>query len=367
MVKEKYSQALPLMKLFFYSFGYQVGIIILLLCFFNYFNYPLTWLKLKDALDNWDGSIYLQISQLGYQTEKFLAPAIVFFPFYPLLIALGSSIASPYVFGLLISSLSAILGRIFFYKFLISLKINKVAIHRSMALLLLSPITLYFILLYTEGIFFFLTTLFLYHLYKGKYKQAVFFGLLASATRSMGVLILVPFYLRLWEKKALNLKNCLTGGVILLGLGIYLGINYKVFGDIFYFREPMKEIWQKDLVNPLTQYYYNLIHFEFNPNQITYSLDLLLTLLFLPLYLLGMSFSKLPLSLHIWSLSQWLFVSSQSFWLSNTRYLGLILPVYIILGEISSKYNFLYIIILALSGSLMLYTYYLFAHHAWIF
>jgi len=76
---------------------------------------------------------------------------------------------------------------------------------------------------------------------------------------------------------------------------------------------------------------------------------------------------KISYGLILWSIAQWLVIASQSFWLSNTRYISLILPFYIMLEEIVGDFSISYWIILISFGSLAMYGIDLFARAQWVY
>ncbi len=338
----------------------------------------LSWDRVFNLFGNyWDASNYIFLSQYGYQSTGKGAEYIVFFPFYPILICLFTPLlGNPYLAGVVISNIGSIIGHAAFAMYLLEAGFQEGKVWRIMILLFLTPISVYFSIIYTEGVFLATTALFLYFLQKRYYSLAAIAGFGAALTRSLGILCIIPYLVhfienKLWQTKKYVLVKSL---VIPLGSLIYLGINAWMFHDPFHYKVFMKNIWHKEVGNPLTHYIQNtgsLVKGDWL-DSITIYIDQVSTVI-LPivvlLYLISMlhKSKKIPYGLLSWTIAQWVVIASQSFWLSNTRYIGLILPFYIMLEEIIGKFFISYAIMAIAFGGLALYAIKLFSIGAWLY
>jgi hypothetical protein len=253
---------------------------------------------------------------------------------------------------------------------------------RVFLLFCLTPITVYFTHVYTEGLFLCVTVASLYFLQRKQYGLAATFGFLASLTRLLGALTIIPFMLsvltsvhwKLHPKPKLS-KNffidLLLGCFIPLGFAVYLLINWKVFGNPLHYQLVLRDHWYKEVANPITMYWQHAKTLSFDQQFPTFILDTLLTLL-TPLILLVYVFvirgkDRLPWGWILWILGIFIVVASQSFWLSNARYLLLALPLYPILESLTWKFKPAYIALLLAFGVMAWYGIAQFALGAWLY
>ena len=189
------------------------------------------------AFANFDGIHYLLIAKNGYsQWEQ------AFFPLFPLLIKLTSFIIPNHLISaLLISNLSFIVGIIFFMKLLKSWGIKA---RMPLFFLLSFPTAFFFCAVYTEGLFFMLFILSLYFLHKKKYWIVGLCAALSSATRLVGVFLVIPFFFHFFTEYKGILKSYkfqVSSYKILvlltpfLGLFSYMSYLWITTGDPLFF------------------------------------------------------------------------------------------------------------------------------------
>jgi len=305
----------------------------------------------------WDGEHYLYLSRSGYPSSGQKTHLIAFFPLYPLLIRILTFVfVSPHLAGLVVSSIGSIVGHSVFMLFLQDFGLPRAKVWRVMLLLFCSPIAVYFSNLYSEGMYLALSSAFLLCVYRYRFLPAAVVGALAAVTRPPGVLFVVPYLVRLAEQASKRKipRQAAYGILILSGFFLYLGLNLFLFGDPFHFLAVQGREWHKHLQNPFQTYLYNvrLLFVPFEKVQFwTYHLDLFSTAVLLLLFPLYFFFAKerLPMSLILWAVSNWLLFCSQSYWLSNMRFIGLILPLYVMLEELTWRLPVLYWAVLLLS------------------
>jgi hypothetical protein len=136
----------------------------------------------------WDAVWYLSLGQHGYQGTS-LAD---FFPLYPLLIRIFSwSTASAIVAGVLISLVAFWVALEVVYR-LVEMDFGPRPAMATVWLLALFPVSLFYSAVYTESLFLALSAGCIYAARRDRWVWAGILGGLASATRSMGLLLLVP-------------------------------------------------------------------------------------------------------------------------------------------------------------------------------
>lgn len=225
-----------------------------------------TWVS---SLASFDGIHYLLIAKQGYsQWEQ------AFFPLYPLLIRLFSLLISNYlVAALLISNISFGIGLFFFQKLL---KEQKIKSAWPLFFLLSFPTAFFFGVVYTEGLFFMLLILSLYFLHTKSYRLAGFFAALASATRLVGIFLVIPFFLHFLTGKEGVVKdvksNLLKFRFIyltpLIGLFIYMTYLWISTGDpLFFFNsQPLFGANRSTHLILLPQVYFRYLRILFTAN-----------------------------------------------------------------------------------------------------
>jgi Gpi18-like mannosyltransferase len=160
----------------------------------NYFYRPASF-KLGQLLSAWDGQWYVSLSEQWYQkdpVERIDLAKYVDYPLYPALMRVISQSLGidSYLTGILISMTCSIIGAVLLFKVTQNYFSLSVA-RKSTILFLFSPMAIFFSAIYTESLFFALTLASIYMTQKHKWFGAGFLGLLASLTRSIGLLSLI--------------------------------------------------------------------------------------------------------------------------------------------------------------------------------
>jgi|CXWL01.1.fsa_nt_gi hypothetical protein len=366
------------------SFIYQLLLIAGILYFVKAHAPEITLDQFKSLFFAWDAHHYLFLAEHGYTTEGDEANFIVFFPFYPILIRLFS------FFGylesaLFISTICSIVGHAYFILYLRELGFDRFKIWRVVILLFSSPVAVYFTIAYTESLFLAESALFMYFLQRKQFGLAVLCGFLASMTKMIGILFIVPYVLTCLSIRpfSLDLKNLIKGLGITGGFGVYLAINYSLYKNPFYYLKIQEEHWYKVSVNPFNRYMaemrglndwlttvWNFFHGTWtgNPSMLLDS-PALLFMPFIVMIYLALQFrspNKMPIAMTVWSFAQVCVFASQSFLMSTARYISMILPVYVMIEEIISGCVVTYVFILGIFLSLAIYVLFLFSQGGWV-
>jgi hypothetical protein len=163
----------------------------------------LTGLLLSPAR-RWDSGWFLSVALGGYDVPE---PRTAFFPLYPLLIrvvgepidALGLAGAHAFEVAGIVVSLVSFMAALYLLHRLVTLELGTAAADASVLLLALFPASFYFSAIYSESLFLALSVGCLYAARRGWWWQAGSLGALASATRSQGVLLLLPLAVMAWQ------------------------------------------------------------------------------------------------------------------------------------------------------------------------
>ena len=143
----------------------------------------------------WDSQWYMDIIYNGYVYVPGQESSIGFFPLYPMLVKLASFVfGNPKLMGFLISNVALFLACIYMYK-LVKLdykdKKEDIAL-KSVFYMLIFPLTFFFSIFYTEGLFMFLVISCFYYARKKQWMIAGILGFFLSLTRSLGVFVFIP-------------------------------------------------------------------------------------------------------------------------------------------------------------------------------
>ena len=200
---------------------------------------------------NFDGTQYLTLVREGYNTYT-----QAYFPLY-FLIVRAASVLFPMLYSarlhnnliasLFVSNLSFLIGLFLFNKFLLLLfPKEKTSAKWIILFLLLFPTSFFFGAVYTEGLFFLLFIGSLLFLHKKNYWAASLFAILASATRFVGIFLLIPFLFHFinlrtigyWKLKKIKFDFKVYYITIispLLGLGAYMIYLWRTVKDPLFF------------------------------------------------------------------------------------------------------------------------------------
>lgn len=202
--------------------------------------------NLFTALDRWDAHYYLHIARFGYLTPEQTA----FLPFYPLLIrAVAGLMAQHYYLASLIVSNGALLVALATLYLLVRQDFSEEIAQRTLLYLLLFPTAVFLSAPYNESLFLALVLQFFYHLQRQRWWAVALLGALAAATRTAGILLIVPllvefFRQRSWTWQGL-LRTGIIAGTICLGLGLYALYCFIRFGDPLVFSHVQREFWYR--------------------------------------------------------------------------------------------------------------------------
>lgn len=164
----------------------------------------------------WDAVWYETIARHGYSGGGLAS----FFPLYPLSIrGLGYVLQSTVAAGIVISFIAFPIGLFFVYR-LAEMDFGPRVAADSVWLIALFPMSFFFSAVYTESLFLALSAGSIYFARQERWLWAGLLGALASATRNVGVLLVVPlalFYLQ--QRRRSDVRTAEAAGVAAVPVG----------------------------------------------------------------------------------------------------------------------------------------------------
>lgn len=219
---------------------------------------------LASPLARWDAAWYLSIAWNGYGASGVDA---AFFPLYPLLVFLaaglggstGALLAASYAV-----SLAGLLGALYLLHRLAALELGPGCARPALLLIAFFPTSLFLGAPYSESLFLLVSVGAFYAARTGRWAWAGGLAAAASATRSAGVLLLLPLaiiYLygpregaRPAPVRGLRMRHAprremLWIGLAPLGLAAYTAYLWLAHGEPFAYLE-LQQAWQREVAGP---------------------------------------------------------------------------------------------------------------------
>jgi hypothetical protein len=321
---------------------------------------------------HWDGAWYEEIAAEGYGA---LAPAsTAFFPLFPMLVRAGTALGGgPAFWGVLISLIATVFAMYFLYRVAEKLRGVKAA-RISVLALAFFPTAFYLNAVYTEALFLALTTGSFWAAYiRRDLMLAGLLGALAAATRTFGVLLLIPLgYEWLRNRRDFGWRGALQIGLVPAGLLAYMIFLWARFGDPLIFLLQQGAQWGREFIDPATALG---LAWSKAGEGLSYILDptalfigrapgpalqayntLSFAFLVILLVLVGMGFSALPASLSVYTflvtLLPVLTPNPDIPLASQPRFMLGAFPLFLILGYVLSYSRFATYLWLLVSGGL---------------
>jgi hypothetical protein len=202
-------------------------------------------------LARWDSVWYLRIADSGYGDA---ATRTAFFPLYPLLVRavatpLGGSEAALLLAAYAVS-LSAFVAALFLLYRLTELELGRRLARPTLLLLAVFPAALYFGAPYSESLFLLLAVGVFYAARGGHWAWAGACAGLASATRSAGLLLVIPVAMLWWGSSQRRPRDAAWLLLAPLGIAAYAAWLGLVEGDALRFLD-VQGAWSRELTVPL--------------------------------------------------------------------------------------------------------------------
>lgn len=220
------------------------------------------------AWDRWDGPHYTDIAVWGYMAVdpgNLTYPGyaqvypgdldlyIVFFPLFPWLAGLVNGlIGSPVVSAFVVATAASLFVAPLLYRLVEADLGHRVAL-RAAAFLLVFPTAYFLHIGYTESLFAALAFGSMWLARTDRWWAAGLVGGLAALTRANGLVLLptlaVEAFLQWRVDRRLRAEWLAIGGVA-IGFGVYLWLNWSVYGDPLAFAAIQRDHWHKGLAPP---------------------------------------------------------------------------------------------------------------------
>ncbi len=324
---------------------------------------------------NFDGEHYLSISIFGY---KFLEQA--FFPIYPMLIHLFaapfspdllSSLLNSTIAGLLVSNISFLLALLFLFE-LISLDFSRKIAFTTIITLLIFPTSFYFGSVYSESLFLLLSVSSFYFARKDRWFLSAFLGLVASATRVFGFLLLPALLMEAYQQKA-KFSRVFWIIFIPVGLVAYMFFQFLTVGDPLAFYHLQERVGQQHqsgiILLPQVYFRYTKMLLTVDPTQpiyLTIILEFATGILFFLLPIIGY-FKKMRLSYLLYAMLAFLTPTIQGSFSSLPRYIIVLFPCFLTLAIVwTSLPKFLKVVTFSASVASLILETTLFLRGYWV-
>jgi len=329
-----------------------------------------TWL---DSFFRWDVGWYDVLINNGYSFTPGKQSNVAFFPLYPLLVKIISTITNlkTSIAGLLLSNICLLLALFFTYK-IAQIYLKEELCERVLILILTFPVSFFFSSLYTESLYFLTISASFYFFLKKQYLWSGIWGFLASLTRLTGIVLVVVFFLDLiikyWKDKKFE-KSVFSLLLIPCGLLSFMYFLYLKFGNPWVFIEVQKT-WGRGentfFVNTLSQGLSNL-HFLFHkdPDAAMIFLDSFFSVLALLILIFYSRKCHLNLALVMFCILSIIIPLSTGNNEAMMRFILPLFPIFILLAYISRKTS-VYITVICLFTYLQSALFVWFANWGWV-
>lgn len=195
-----------------------------------------------DLFSRWDSSYYANIAMLGYPHQ--ITARWAFFPGYPIVIGtLGRLLSitvqmklvpAVYVAGFLVSNV-AFFGAVYYLSKLSGMILNNGRLaFVSATLLAFYPAGVFFSAVYSDSLFLLLTISALYYCWKDNLGMGTALGFLASLTRPVGILLVVPVTYKLLQdpSRRKTVRSYLPVVGIMLGCVVFVAYSQIMTGTM---------------------------------------------------------------------------------------------------------------------------------------
>jgi hypothetical protein len=203
---------------------------------------------LFSPLARWDAVWYLGIAHDGYDG----GPDTAFFPLYPLLVR-AFVLPYPSEAALLVSayavSLACFAGALWLLERLVALELGRSVAGATVWLIALFPAAVYFGAPYSESLFLLVSVGAFYAARTERWAWAGALAVAATATRSAGVVLLVPLLLLWLDSRPHRGRDLAWCALAPLGLAAYALHLELAHGDAFAFLDA-QDAWMRDFAGP---------------------------------------------------------------------------------------------------------------------
>lgn len=295
-----------------------------------------------DFLLNWDSGHFIGIVENGYKYNFQYA----FFPLFPIIIFFVSKLFFiKTVLVAVLINLSAFSLAIFLLFKLLNLDYSAKFSLKVILTVLCFPLSFFFILPYSESLFFLLTVASFYFALKSRFKLACLLAGLSLLTRPLGVATTTAIFIEIFIVQRKKTKAFLLSPIFIIIYSFYL--KFKT-GDFFYYLKA-EEHWQRSLSLPVESFWQDLkIISSQTLSYVTIPVLAEIISLVLGVYLLIKSYRKLRISFFIYFLVSLLLPLLTGKLTSLPRFLIVIFPLFITLALLLRGYWFKFYLLVSI-------------------
>lgn len=199
--------------------------------------------KLRETIWHADVAHYIGLSRAGYLHAPFdvtnpRSQQFAFFPLHPLLLwLLGHVTEDVIIWGAALCNLFFLLALVFLHKLTLAFGYDASVARRAVFYLAAFPASYFFSIPMTESLFVVLTVASFYAARREQWWTAGVIGLLASATRVTGVILLPALLVLSWQMyRSLPIRKIVGLVLIPFGLFAYMFYSWWLSGDALAFK-----------------------------------------------------------------------------------------------------------------------------------
>jgi hypothetical protein len=210
------------------------------------------WLgSLLNPWAHWDGVWYIKIATSGYADSD---GSTAFFPLFPMLVRyLGVLLDGNLLITGMIISLLCYAGSVWLLWRLVRQDFDEELASRAVIYLAIGPLSFFLQAVYTESLFLLLSLACFVFAREGRWRVAGVMGLLATLTRSTGVLLLIPMAYYYYERRGWQLRktDSHVANLVMVVEGLLVWMTYLAlaFGKPLAFSSAQSQ-WERGLGAP---------------------------------------------------------------------------------------------------------------------
>lgn len=326
-----------------------------------------------DAWARYDATYYARLAFQGYARDRLYRTA--FFPLQPLMTAIFAPLTggNTYLASIVVANLACLAALVGIGALALDVSRaespmgkpgqRETQARRAMLYLALFPLALFLFAGYAESLFLALAIWCIVALRRGGWWQAGVLGLLAAATRQMGLFLVLPFAAEYARQHGWRLRwlraDALWISLIPCGLLLFMGWLWLTVGDPLAFQHA-ESYWHHAFAPPWRSLFDALATMRSETSPVARykdALDLAAVILFAVLIVLGAR--RLPLGLTVYSAAVWLLALSYpvASWplQSDARYMLAAFPCFLTLARLG-RGAWLHVAVLALFTVLLVIT-----------
>lgn len=295
-----------------------------------------------EVLSTWDGGWYRDIARQGYSVEGKAIRRFAFFPLLPAIARLLGGQSHTVLAGILFGQL-CLLGSLFLINRLSEVNDETPLRQQPAFWLLVSPLSFFFSVFYTESLFLFLTLLTVNVCRTERFWSAGLFGVMTGLTRPTAICLPVIF---LWwamrslheRRRCLRLLICAIAP--LAGIALYVGTVGYILGDPVGYVQIQRQGWAGQWSFPfvpmfrdLTNSFYSLTQAQIPvPGKIVRPV-LTLSIMFL----LFWRWRNCDAAFLVYAIVSMIFIHSQEPTGSSLRYELVLFPIFLLFAQVMSR------------------------------